>query len=51
MDGEKQLVAFLKQYAKERKASKTLVIRGNQIALDINYILGAYKNATPDKRN
>jgi hypothetical protein len=50
MDGEQKLIAFLKQYAKERKASKTRVVRGHQLNLDINYILGEYKNGTSDKR-
>tara|TARA_R110002153_G_C13200969_1_gene486950 strand:- start:700 stop:849 length:150 start_codon:yes stop_codon:yes gene_type:complete len=49
MDGEKQLVAFLKQFVKERKNRTTLVVRGKQLALDINYVLGAYKDATTNK--
>ena len=49
MYGEKQLVAFMKQFVKERKNRTTRVERGRQLELDINYILGAYKNATANK--
>ena len=44
MDDHAKLVAFLKDYVKERKHSKRSVTRGVQINADIKYILETYKN-------